>query len=266
MDGRGVIASLPADVALHRQQDPETFLARIAIVAEGQTEVGFVRTLLEMAVGADYLAHGIWISDAKGNPHTLKLLKALTGSGLVFAGFADDEGDKAEAWADLRTRLGKLLFRWPSGCLEENIIRLVPQDCLEEFIKDPEGDSGYRLRTLAERLNIPEKDFSSIRTKAPDLTSLIIEAAITHPEDQKDADRDAKKVLKSHAREWFKSVEGGADWPARSSHFGFGLDYGGELLPFLNAVRGAVSLPEIPDLPQPMPAGMPNATITELQP
>lgn len=151
LDSTGKIGRLPDSVAQHQKRDPETFLARLAIIAEGPTEVGFVTYLLQKAIGTDLLHYGIWVTDGCGNDHTLQLLEGLVGSGLRFGGFADDEGRAAVKWARVQEKLGKLLFRWPTGCIDESIIKLVPAECLEEFIKDPDGDSGERLRTLASR-------------------------------------------------------------------------------------------------------------------
>jgi putative ATP-dependent endonuclease of OLD family len=178
------------------------------------------------------------------------LLEGLVHSGLRFGGFVDDEGRDHEKWKAVQQELGKLLFRWPSGCLEENIIKLVPVERLEEFIKDSDGDSGVRLRTLADRLGIANKEFLAITGKAADLTRLIIEAATgSVPDDKRDAERGEKKALKKHAERWFKSVEGGGELAAKLFSFGLWPQLEEQLLPFLNAVRGAVLLPEIPKLP-----------------
>jgi putative ATP-dependent endonuclease of OLD family len=250
LDLSGNIGQLPSSVDAHRTRDPETFLSRIAIIAEGASELGFVAFLLERAIGMDLLERGIWITDGCGNDNTLKLLEGLVGSGLDFAGFADDEGRAADKWAAVKKKLGELLFRWPAGCLEENIIKLVPPERLEEFIKDVDGDSGVRRRTLAERLEIPEKDFSVIAAKATDLTTLIIEAAVgAIPDNKKGADKSEKKALKKHAERWFKSVDGGRELGAKVFEFGLWPKLEDQLLPFLNAIREAVSLPEITKLP-----------------
>lgn len=96
IDAAGGIGELHTDVAHHLENDPEAFLSRVTIFCEGPTEMGFVEELLARAIGEDLLAHGIWIADGNGNEHTLKALCALVGSGLQFAGFADDEGTYPE--------------------------------------------------------------------------------------------------------------------------------------------------------------------------
>jgi putative ATP-dependent endonuclease of OLD family len=250
MDSNAAIGRLPASATVHRKRDPETFLARIAIIAEGPTEVGFIDLLLRWAIDRDLLDCGIWITDGCGNDSTLELLEGLVNSGLRFGGFADNEGRFPERWRTLQTSLGKLLFRWQAGCLEENILNFVPVDRLEDFIKDSDGDSGIRLRTLAERLGIGDKDFATVRSRAADVKKLIIEAATgAIPENKKDAGREEKKVLKKHAERWFKSLEGGAELAIKVTEFGLWPHIEEQLLPFVNAVGTAVSLPEVAHLP-----------------
>lgn len=250
VDHMGQIGPLDATkIAKHRKTDPETFLARLAVVAEGATEVGFTVTLLERALGAPLEQHGIHVSDGGGHETTLGVLEALAEGGLRFGGFADDEGGKhPDRWKKLGGKLGQLLFRWPSLCIEENIVGATPDDKLETLLTDPRGEkTGMRLRTLADRLAIGEKDFASIKMKAGSgLKALIIEAALgTVP-----AGREAEKnQYKSHAGTWFKSVDGGRELAGKVFSLGLWPGLKPQLLPFCNAIRKAVDLPEIPDLP-----------------
>lgn len=246
MDSRGVVGRLPVSIEAHLRRDPEAFLARIAIVAEGKTEVGFVTALLERTIDKDLLGRGIVITDGGGNDSALQLLEGLVGSGLLFAGFADDECRFPDRWAAIQVSLGMLLYRWPTGCLEENIIKLVPAERLEEFIRDPEGDSGIRLRTLAERLEITDKRFLTIQATASNLTKLIVEAATgAIPEEKKNANKDELKTLKKHAQAWFKSEEGGQELAAKVFEFDLWPKLVRQLLPFLTAVREIAVPPEI---------------------
>lgn len=249
MDEAGRIAQLNDKLVTHLKRDPETFLSRIAIIAEGQTEVGFVESLLKRAIGNNLLDYGIWITDGVGNQNTLELLEALTEKGLQFGCFADNEGTAPTKWAAVAANLKTLLFRWPTGCVEQNIINLVPDDRLEKFIEDANGDSGDRLRTLAERLGIKDKDYFIIKAQATDLRKLIIEAATgAIPETKKDASKEEKKSLKKHSEKWFKSVEGGHELALKIFDFDLWEKFEAQLLPFLNAVRKAVALPEISKL------------------
>jgi putative ATP-dependent endonuclease of the OLD family len=168
IDHAGKIGQLTSqEIAKHRKIDPETFLARLAVVAEGSTEFGFVGALLEKVLGSSLQNYGVHVTDGGGNATTLGILEALATGGLRFAGFADDEGQYPTRWQNLTQQLGTLLFRWKSGCIEQNIIGIVPDDKLEALLTDPEDQkTGMRLRTLAERLGTQEKDFPTIKTKA----------------------------------------------------------------------------------------------------
>jgi putative ATP-dependent endonuclease of OLD family len=236
-----------AEITRHRESDPETFLARLAVVAEGVTEFGFARVFLEKAFGSSLQIYGVHLTDGGGHDSALGLLEALAGGGLRFGGFADEEGQHPTRWQNLAQKLGTLLFRWKSGCVEQNVIGIVPDDKLETLLTDPEGKkTGMRLRTLAERLGMQEKDFATIKAKAgARLKALIIEAAMgTVPPDK----MGEKKHYQSHGQTWFKTVEGGRELASKVFTFGLWPALKPELLPFCNAVRKAVDLDEIPDL------------------
>lgn len=249
MDTAGAIGRLPDSIRVHLRRDPEAFLARLTIITEGPTEFGFVEQLLRKTLPQDRLDYGIWITSGDGNDYALQMLQDLAKSGLRFAGFADDEGRSPNRWASVQSELGNLLFRWPSGCIEQNILSLVPFDRLEDFIRDPDGESGPRLRTLADRLEIQDKQFSDIKSTAPDLRSLIVEAATgVVPKDKESADKSEKKAMKKHSAVWFKSVEGGQELATKAFEFNLWPQLEPQLLPFLNAIRQAVKLPSIDTL------------------
>jgi putative ATP-dependent endonuclease of OLD family len=234
----------------HMMKDPEAFLSRMAIIAEGATEVGFVKFLLLKAVTKAPLEFGLWVTDGGGNDTTLNLLESLAKSGLKFSGFADDEARAPQRWAALKETLGDLLLRWPQGCLEENVIEHIADGDLENFIADPNGESGERLRTLAVRLQIEDKSYAAILAAASNpksLRKLIIEAATgSVPDGIPD---DQKKAFKSHGRTWFKSLGGGFELGSKMLQFNVWPKLEAQLLPFLNAVRQSVDLPVIAKLP-----------------
>lgn len=231
-------------IARHRKTDPEMFLARLAVVAEGATEVGFVSSLLEKALASLLEQHGIYVSDGGGHESTLGLLEALAAGGLRFGGFVDDEQKHLTRWEAVATSLGKLLFRWQTGCIEENVIAAVPDDQLEALVADPAGlSTGMRLRTLADRLNIRGKEFETIKAAAgSEMKQLIIAAALGTVPEGKSADR---KQYKSQAQTWFKSVEGGRELCEKVFSLGVWPDLKPQLMPFCNAVRKVAGLPEI---------------------
>ncbi len=249
VDHAGKIGPLDSTkIARHRRTDPETFLARVAVVAEGITEVGFAATVLEKALSGPLEQHGVHASDGGGHENMLGLLEALAEGGLRFGGLADDEGKHPTRWQKLEGALGPLLFRWSTGCIEQNIIGIVPDDKLEALLTDPEGvKTGMRLRTLADRLGIAKKDFASVSAKAgAGLKSLIIDAAMGTVPAGKEAEENE---YKSHARTWFKTLAGGRELAAKVFALGLWPDLKTKLLPFCNGVRKAVGLPELADLP-----------------
>lgn len=248
IDHAGKIGQLAsAEIARHHKSDPEAFLSRLTVVAEGSTEFGFVIALLEKAVGSSLRKHGVHVTDGGGHATTLGLLEALAGGGLRFGGFADDEGQYPTRWQNLSQKLDKLLFRWKIGCTEENVIGALPDDKLEALLIDPEGEkTGMRLRTLADRLTIQEKDFEVIKAKVRSgLKTLILEAALgTIPQGK----AQEKKQYQSHGQTWFKTSTGGRELARKVFTLGIWPTLKPDLLPFCNAVRKAVDLEEIPDL------------------
>ena len=236
-----------AHVARQRKHDPECFLARLAIVAEGVTEFGFASTLLEKAFGSVLEKYGVHITDGGGHESALCLLEALSAGGLRFGGFADDEEKHPTRWDRLSQKLGTLLFRWQSGCLEDNIIGALPEDKLEALIIDPEGEkTGMRLRTLADRLGIQEKDFTTIKaTAGVNFRALILTAALGEVPADKTSE---KRQFQSHGQTWFKTVNGGRELGAKVFTLGVWDNLKQQLLPFCNAARKAVGLDEVADL------------------
>ena len=248
VDYGGNIGSLDsAKIARQRKTYPEAFLARLTIVAEGATEFGFIAVLLEKTLNSSLEQHGIHLTDGGGHEPALSFLEALTTGGLRFGGFADEEGLYPTRWQKVETALGKLLFRWKSGCTEKNIIALVPDDKLEALVTDPEDEkTGMRLRTLADRLDIQQKDFTTIKAKAgATLRALILDAALGTVPENKTAE---KKKFQSDAQSWFKSDKGGRELATKIFTLGIWPSLGPQLMPFLNAVRKGISLAEIEDL------------------
>jgi putative ATP-dependent endonuclease of the OLD family len=249
VDHTGAIGRLVSDkIAKHQRRDPETFLARLAIVAEGATEVGFVSTLLEGSLGSPLEQHGVHVSDGGGHETTLDLLEALSDGGVRFGGFADDEAKHPTRWTKLAAKLDKLLFRWASGCLEENIINKVPDDRLEALLTDPSRKkTGSRLRSLAERLDSEDKSFAALKAKAGGaLRSVMIAAALGKVPAGTPEDEEAR--YESHAQTWFKTGEGGRELATKVFGLGIWPTLKPQLLPFCNAVRTSLGLPDAEDI------------------
>jgi putative ATP-dependent endonuclease of OLD family len=252
LDAKGTVGLLPrAKISRQQVRDPEAFLARLTIVAEGETEKGFTRFFLDRALQGTLHDRGIWITECDGHDTAINLLEALAEGGLQFGGFVDNEGRHPQRWSDLKKKLGPFLFQWTTGCLEENVIGHVPDDKLEALIKDPSGDhTGDRLRTLAERLGIADKSFAAIKAKAPDLRALIIETACGRILPEKATAPDSeKKALRSQAKVWFKSFDGGRELAEKTITLGVWPSVKAHLMPFINAARSIDRLPELADLP-----------------
>lgn len=242
VDSGGKIGRLPASVAAQQRRDPETFLARVAVIAEGATEVGFVTNLLNRSLGDDIRRYGIWVSDGGSNHEALTVLRALAQSGLAVAGFADNEGTHEGLWQEAKSQLGALLMRWESGCLETNIIPHLQDNQFEAFISEHDGDTGERLRTLADRLGLADKSLAAILAATSDIRQLMINAACgTAPSDPNAPDAQ-KKAWKKHGQRWFKSVAGGTELADKLFALGLWPHVAPQLIPFVNAVRGAVGL------------------------
>ena len=212
LDSAGSIGALPRDkIGPQQKRDPETFLARVAVIAEGPTEVGFLQYLLERAFKGNPLDYGVRVCDGQGNGATLDLLETLASSGLLFAGLADDEGTAPERWKKLKDKLKGRLHQWPKGCTEDHVIGAVPEENLLALLRDAEGElDGYRLRTLAERLGLQDKSVETIDAalKASGKTwrTLIIAAASGSKDG---APAGQEKAWKKHSQQWFKSTVGG---------------------------------------------------------
>ncbi|MCP4589327.1 MAG: AAA family ATPase [bacterium] len=254
LDAKGQLGRLPNEkIAQHQRSAPDTFLARLAVVCEGATEVGFVRVLLEKAIDDLIEDHGVWITDGGGHDRTLDLLVALSAGGLSFAGMVDNEGRASGRWTKIKNVLGDLLFQWPDGCLEQHVIPLFEPAALPGLIEDPEGTrTGMRLRSLADRLEIEEADIESIKAQAGQgLTQLIVEAATGHvPEKFVDADKPTRKKFKGHASVWFKSTGGGSELAEKLFTLNAWPKLQPETLRFLNAIRRTIELPPIKELPR----------------
>ena len=249
MDQTGGLGQLTgAKVAKLRADDPDAFLARLTVVAEGVTEVGFVRSLLTMALASELQPFGFHVADGGGHDTTIELLKSLSKAGMQFGGFADEEGRHSGSWDEVQKRLGPLLFRWKSGDIESNIVDALADDRIEAFITDPEDEkTGRRLRSLAMRLKIGPKDFASIKAAAgSELKRFIKEAAGgTVPEGTPEAE---KKTYGKQSQDWFKTERGGRELAAKLFGLGVWPALKVQLLPFCNAVRAAAGLPPLEDL------------------
>lgn len=248
LDGAGHIGSLPpAKIARQQARDPETFLSRFAVIAEGPTEIGFLSYILERVIDGSFADHGIRICDGQGNPATLDLLEALAGGGLSFGGFADDESDASGRWSALKARMGDRLFQWKGGCTEEAIIKRVPEDKLAALIAHNDaGVAAERRVTLATRLGIDDKSLEVITAVTDDFRALLIAAATGSKEGA--PDDEAAKMWSRHGRRWFKSVAGGRELATKMFALGVWPSVRDDLMPLFNAIRATLGQAAVTDI------------------
>jgi putative ATP-dependent endonuclease of OLD family len=144
-------------------------------------------------------------------------------------------------------RRSGLLFRWPKGNVEENVFAATPDARLESLMVDPKSErTGMRRQTLTLRLGIEAKTFAEVVTAAGDkLRSTMVEAALGIVPEGREED---KGIYKAHAGIWFKSVAGGRELAEKVFGLGLWPALKPQLLPFCNAVRIGLGLPEIEDL------------------
>ncbi|HUZ97617.1 MAG TPA: ATP-binding protein [Edaphobacter sp.] len=246
MDANGNVGALArGKIAAQQRRDPETFLAKVAVIAEGPTEVGFLKFFLEKAFGSAPLDHGVRVCDGQGNYATLDLLETLSASGLIFAGLVDNEGTDPGRWQLLKRKLGDRLHQWQQGCTEQQVIREIAEDKLPELLKDEDGAyDGDRLRTIAERLGVQDKQLASIVRASADqgktLRELIVAAATGSKEGAPTGD---EKAWKKHSQHWFKSEKGGRELAQRLVALGAWGAISPQLGPLLSAILVAAGLP-----------------------
>lgn len=213
-------------VAQHQKEDPETFLARMAIVGEGPTEVGFLSYILERRLSGDLLDRGVKFCNGTGNVFARELLVEMAGADFNVAGLVDDEGDAPTHWARLKGSMGDRLLQWPKACTEQMVISRLDEKHFEALIADVDGNrEASRLNTLVERLEVLRPDlgrvaqsFEAISAAAGrDLRALIIAAAIGS---KAGAPAPLEKTWKKHEKAWFKSEVGGRELARKAEAFG----------------------------------------------
>ncbi len=251
VDTDGQVGELPTDkISRHLARDPEAFLARLSIVTEGATEVGFLREQLDHALPG-WRELGVHITDGGGNDDALALLEALSLGGVKFGGFVDNENRHAGRWRAVKERVRQLVFQWAEGNTEQNIIPMFPAGQIRALIEDPTDEkTGLRMRTLADRLETAEATFETLTERARErlganagqwnhpLIPWIVDAASGKvPDAFQDAPPAQRNPFKGHASAWFKSVEGGHELARKVRASGVWDQQLGELLrPFFEAV------------------------------
>ena len=246
MDSDGNLGELQPDLVRKQQKnDPETFLARVAVIAEGITEIGFLSFFLERALGSLPLDHGIRVCNGRGNDQTCLLLKALDKSGLKFAGLADNEGSRLGTWSNLKQSMGDHLLQWTEGCTEDAVISAIPDEHIPQLIGTSDDENyGYRLKQLMDRCGARERTLQSIEIKLAEtdktLKQLVIEASSGNTDGA--ADKIEKSTWKSHSSSWFKSEQGGRELAEKALELGGWRILEPKLVPLITAILASADL------------------------
>ncbi|GAB2626968.1 ATP-dependent nuclease [Novilysobacter erysipheiresistens] len=251
VDTGGRVGELPTNrIARYLARDPEAFLARLSIVGEGATEVGFLRELLDHALPG-WRELGVYVTDGGGNDDALALLEALSLGGVKFGCFVDNENRDAGRWRAVKERIRQLMFQWDEGNLEQNVIPMFSSEQVWALIEDPAGEkTGLRMRTLADRLGTADVTFEAVTERAREhlgaaagqwthsLIPWIVDAASGKvPDTLRDAPAAQRNPFKGHASAWFKSVEGGHELARKVRASGvWDQQLGRQLSPLIDAI------------------------------
>lgn len=124
---------------------PEAVLARLPVICEGITEVGFATKLFAARFGDGFPARGIFCVDAGGHDKALAICRKLIEAGFQIAAVVDDEGRKGGSWQVVGQKA--TLLQWEDGAaLEVAILTALPDDILPEVVGWPEEFSGKEVR------------------------------------------------------------------------------------------------------------------------
>ena len=158
---------------------------------------------------------GIRVCNGQGDNQLLGLLEALQTAALTFCGFADRDGANTGRWDALKAQMNNRLFQWADGCIESNVISVLPADYLEQLFLDAEGlPNGNRLRTVADRIGVQDKTIENILNSLGNdrelLRAQMIKAATGDTTDIVGGDekKSQRKEWKNHAKSWFKISDG----------------------------------------------------------
>lgn len=120
-----------AELTLIAATQAEALFAKLPMVCEGASEVGFATRMLEHRFGEGFACRGIYCLDAGGHFKALPICKALLAAGFPLAAVVDDEGKKSGSWATVSQAAN--LLRWDNGaCLEAAVLSATPDAQLQE--------------------------------------------------------------------------------------------------------------------------------------
>jgi putative ATP-dependent endonuclease of OLD family len=202
-DSHVLVSASGTELTSIAETQPEALFAKMPLVCEGITEVGFVTRLLEHKFGVGFSCRGIFCLDASGHYNALPICKALIASGFAVAGLVDDEGKKGGAWAEVAN--SAILLRWKDGaCLESAALSALPDDLLPQVHiwvdQTSHRNAVHQLAEIRQALDL-EKGLSAEQMFEQAGRDRYLSAVIARACPKPDGDRKP--------RGWFKTFEGG---------------------------------------------------------
>ena len=182
---------------------PEALFAKLPVICEGLTEVGFATRVLEDQFGPGYSCRGLFCLDAGGHYQALPVCKELIEAGFPIAAIVDDEGKKVGSWGEIRA--SAILLRWQDGAsLEVAVLSAMPDSMLREvhgWVDEAiQRNAIHQLAELRRQLGLekgltPAEMFELVGRDR--FLQALIACACPKPEGNR------------KPRGWFKSFEGG---------------------------------------------------------
>jgi putative ATP-dependent endonuclease of the OLD family len=202
-DSHALVAVGGAEIAAIAITQPEALFAKLPVVCEGVTEVGFATRLFEHRFGSGYSCRGLFCLDAGGHYRALPICRELIDAGFPLAAIVDDEGKKSGGWTDVGA--SATLLRWKDGAsLEKAVLSALPDTMLQEVHEWADQaiqrSAVHQLAELRIELGF-EKGLSAAQMFEKAGRDRFLEALI------------ARACLKPEGnrkpRGWFKTFEGG---------------------------------------------------------
>lgn len=192
-----------AELALIAATQAEALFAKLPVVCEGVSEVGFATRMLEHRFGEGFTCRGIYCLDAGGHFKALPICKALLAAGFPLAAVVDDEGKKNGSWATISQAAN--LLRWDNGaCLETAVLSAMPDAQLQEVHLWAEQvthrNAAHQMAEIRRELSA-EKGLSITEMFANAGRDAFLAAVL--------ASACPKPEANKKPRGWFKSFDGG---------------------------------------------------------
>jgi putative ATP-dependent endonuclease of the OLD family len=202
-DSHALVAVGGVEIREIASAQPEALFAKLPVVCEGVTEVGFATRLLEHRFGTGYSCRGLFCLDAGGHYRALPVCRELIDAGFPLAAVVDDEGKKSGGWTDVGA--SAILLRWKGGaCLEKAVLSALPDRMLLEVHKWADQvmqrNAVHQLSELRIELDF-EKGLTATEMFTRAGRDKFLEALIARACPKPEGNRKP--------RGWFKSFEGG---------------------------------------------------------